>query len=302
MSGIVGSSSSGILIRAIPNYLASLTIKFTHSTAVQVQNAKFRIYDRSNIDNGASGVTTRVCELRHPDIIQNNNGSGSIFWESLAGSSTIMSLCQSPGLSGVHATGTSTVSSSEHHMLALHSAGVDVVSRTVKINDSNGQVPDLVKSFECKRTDNVDAIIQHVLPHYYETTSVCKNIGMYLNDMDTLNFANWGRKLSLMDEIWCPNNKTKEAITKYNSKVEVVPHPCDISIYDKEYKKMDFGPHNGNFIFYFIGELNSRKNIKDLIRAFHTEFSPSEPVSLLLKVNKSGISTDQMMNILVSTS
>lgn len=114
MSGIVGSSSSGILIRAIPNYLASLTIKFTHSTAVQVQNAKFRIYDRSNIDNGASGVTTRVCELRHPDIIQNNNGSGSIFWESLAGSSTIMSLCQSPGLSGVHATGTSTVSSSEH--------------------------------------------------------------------------------------------------------------------------------------------------------------------------------------------
>lgn len=196
--------------------------------------------------------------------------------------------------------GTAWASTANNHMLALHSAGVDVVSRTVKINDSNGQVPDLVKSFECKRTDNVDAIIQHVLPHYYETTSVCKNIGMYLNDMDTLNFANWGRKLSLMDEIWCPNNKTKEAITKYNSKVEVVPHPCDISIYDKKYKKMDFGPHNGNFIFYFIGELNSRKNIKDLIRAFHTEFSPSEPVSLLLKVNKSGISTDQMMNILVS--
>jgi glycosyltransferase involved in cell wall biosynthesis len=195
--------------------------------------------------------------------------------------------------------GTAWASTANNHMLALHSAGVDVVSRTVKINDSNGQVPDLVKSFECKNTDNVDAIIQHVLPHYYETTSVCKNIGMYLNDMDTLNFANWGRKLSLMDEIWCPNNKTKDAITKYTSKVEVVPHPCDTSVYDKEYKKMDFRPHNGNFIFYFIGELNSRKNIKDLIRAFHTEFSPSEPVSLLLKVNKLGISTDQMMNILV---
>lgn len=196
--------------------------------------------------------------------------------------------------------GTAWASTANNHMLALHSAGVDVVSRTVKINNNNGYVPELVKSFECKTTNKVDAIIQQILPHYYESTSVCKNIGMYLNDTDTLNFPAWGLKLSLMDEIWCPNQKTRDAILKYNKKVKVVPHPCDISVYNKQYNGMDLGVHNGNFIFYFIGELNSRKNIKDLIRAFHTEFSTSEPVSLLLKVNKSGVDANQIMNILTN--
>jgi len=43
---------------------ATLTIKFTNDSPVKVQNAQLRIYDRNNsINNPASGVNTKVCEI-----------------------------------------------------------------------------------------------------------------------------------------------------------------------------------------------------------------------------------------------
>jgi len=50
----------------IPNYYAPLRIRFNHSEAVSVQNCKLRIFDRNDISNHASGVTTQVYEVRHP--------------------------------------------------------------------------------------------------------------------------------------------------------------------------------------------------------------------------------------------
>lgn len=111
MSGKVGSSTSGILLKAIPNYLATLKVEFTHSTAVQVQNAKFRSYDRVSIDNDASGVTVKAAELIHPDIVQNNNGSGQATWSTINGSGSILTLCNSPGVSGLWAGGGGSSSS-----------------------------------------------------------------------------------------------------------------------------------------------------------------------------------------------
>lgn len=42
---------------------ATLTINFSHTSAVKVQNAQLRIFDRNNIDSPASGVITKVAEL-----------------------------------------------------------------------------------------------------------------------------------------------------------------------------------------------------------------------------------------------
>lgn len=50
----------------LPNYLCPLNIRFTSTTPVAVQNCKLRIFDRNNISNHASGVTTYVYEARHP--------------------------------------------------------------------------------------------------------------------------------------------------------------------------------------------------------------------------------------------
>ncbi len=102
-SGILGQAGSGIGLKAIPNYLATLKIAFTNDTAVKVQNAKAYIYDRTSINNDPSGVTCKVAELIHPDLTQTATGSGDDTWLTPHGSSVVVDLANSPGVSGFYA-------------------------------------------------------------------------------------------------------------------------------------------------------------------------------------------------------
>lgn len=102
-SGIIGQAGSGISLTCIPNYQATLNIRFTYDSAVRLQNSEARIYDRSNINNAASGVTTKVAELIHPDTTQTNTGSGDTTWLTPGGSGVTVSLAPSPGCSGLYA-------------------------------------------------------------------------------------------------------------------------------------------------------------------------------------------------------
>lgn len=103
-SGVLGQTGSGTNLLNIPNKDATLNVKFTHSTAVQVQNVVARIYDRVNINNGASGVTTKIAELIHPWPEQPGLGSGDSTWHSInAGVASSVYLANSPGENGNYA-------------------------------------------------------------------------------------------------------------------------------------------------------------------------------------------------------
>lgn len=103
-SGKYTTAHSGIGIDAIPNSKATLNIRFTHDSAVKAQNAQLRIYDRSNINNAASGVTTKIAEMAHPWDTESPHTAGSGVndgkWYSPAGSGTVFTLSPSPGLAG----------------------------------------------------------------------------------------------------------------------------------------------------------------------------------------------------------
>ena len=64
----------------IPNEKASLNIRFSNDSAVRTQNAKLRIFDRTNKNHPASGVITRVCEFLHPSSSYDIEGSGDTTW------------------------------------------------------------------------------------------------------------------------------------------------------------------------------------------------------------------------------
>jgi hypothetical protein len=114
-SGIVSSSTSGIPLTYIPNYLATLNIRFTNDTAVKTQNCKLYIYDRVSINNDPSGVLCQVAEVVHLSNVQGAGGSGSTVWTAARGSGVTFSMYPSPGLSGMYAgNGNSTVSASQH--------------------------------------------------------------------------------------------------------------------------------------------------------------------------------------------
>jgi len=124
------NGAAGVALTVIPNYLASLNIRFNHSTAVKTQNAKMYIYDRSSINNAPSGVTCKVAEIIHPDTVQNNNGSGDTSWITPAGSGVTVDFVASPGLSGHSPNGTSTQDANHDWYAAITASPDSIGSKT----------------------------------------------------------------------------------------------------------------------------------------------------------------------------
>jgi len=131
-SGTVNSAGSPVALTAIPNYLATLNIRFTHTSAVKTQNALVKIYDRTTVANAASGVTTYVAELIHPDTVQNDNGSGDSEWiNATSGTSSVaINLVASPGYSGERESGSETYSDQHDYYLAISASPDSIGSKT----------------------------------------------------------------------------------------------------------------------------------------------------------------------------
>lgn len=108
-SGIVGSNTDPTNLLAIPNYQATLNIRFTHGSVVATQNQQLRIYDRVSIAKAASGVSTKVAETAHPGPTQVQTGSGSATWVHFSGhpasAAQVMNFAPSPGISGLYNVG-----------------------------------------------------------------------------------------------------------------------------------------------------------------------------------------------------
>lgn len=128
-SGSINGGAS-IAVSGIPNYLATINPRFTHSTAIKTQNVKFRVYDRVSINNDPSGVLCKVAELIHPETSQAVPGSGANSWSTPTGSSNIMSLASSPGLSGLSPNGPSTTDMTHDWYLAISASPNSIGSKT----------------------------------------------------------------------------------------------------------------------------------------------------------------------------
>lgn len=121
------SDAGELNLQYIPNRLATLNIRFTNDTAVKTQNAKLRIFDRSNINNAASGVLTKVAEIVHPSNSQVAiSNSSDPNWSTPAGSAVIMDLWISPGESGQCPNGAETTDT-RHDWFTVISASPDSI-------------------------------------------------------------------------------------------------------------------------------------------------------------------------------
>ncbi len=135
-SGAVqGGTNLGLL--KIPNYQSTLILQFSHTSAVRTQNAQLYIYDRTTVTNPASGVTTAVCPVIHPDTSQAVTGSGGSVWQFPAGSSYVnMSVLSngggySPGQSGYSPNGIATVDMTHSFYAAISASPNSVGSKTL---------------------------------------------------------------------------------------------------------------------------------------------------------------------------
>lgn len=120
-TGVSQNNATAINLRMMPNYYAPLKIRFNHSEAVRVQNCKLRIFDRNSIENNASGVTTEVYEVRHPNGSESasgllHRGTATHTWtefDGSAGSPADLVLTDCPGLSGMNTSAGEVVPQTE---------------------------------------------------------------------------------------------------------------------------------------------------------------------------------------------
>lgn len=185
-------------------------------------------------------------------------------------------------------------------ILAANSSDLDVVCRNIKLTDFNPPLNPVIFNLESKSLQDIDYCIQHVLPHHIVgTTKFKKNIAYFDGESSTLKYNNWIDSLKLVDEVWVPNNDLKSKLVTNDyfdiNKVKVIPHASDINkFYNNNLPRINFHNHNHKFKFYYIGEINDRKNIESIIRCFNSEFESYEPVSLVLKVKKFGINSQDL--------
>lgn len=124
------NGASAVHLRAIPNYLAPLNIRFEHGSAIKTQNSKWYVYDRTSINNDPSGVTCQCYEVIKQDVDTGNvNGSGGNDWTDVHGSAVILSLADSPGTSGESPNGASTTDTRHDWYLALSSSPDSIGSK-----------------------------------------------------------------------------------------------------------------------------------------------------------------------------
>lgn len=126
-SGLLNGSTL-LNLRAIPNNNATFEIRITGDVAIQLQNSRLYVTDRSSTTGLAAGVTIQVAELDHTGVANTNDGLGNTAWTSVngTGAGNFLSLGNSPGLSGA-ASGSST---SHSYYIAMSLSPNSVGSKT----------------------------------------------------------------------------------------------------------------------------------------------------------------------------
>jgi glycosyltransferase involved in cell wall biosynthesis len=185
------------------------------------------------------------------------------------------------------------------YILAMDSVGVEVVCKNVSLTQWNEDIPQRIKELENKNSEGCNICIQHLLPHHLVGTQLLdKNIALFVSESASVKMNAWFVQLQQMDEVWVPNTEMKNAFLEdklmASERIKVIPHTFDLSKYTKQYRNMHIPNSDYRFKFYYVGDVNDRKNLVSIIRCFYSEFDRSEPVSLILKVNKFGQSPESI--------
>lgn len=182
---------------------------------------------------------------------------------------------------------------------ALDSVGLDVVPRAINMGGPNRQVPQRVLDLEKKSQAGCDIVIQHVLPHMFEYDGrYQKNIIYFAAETNKINRV-WVQHLNLADEVWVINAQMERAALDSGVKkpIFVVPHAFDMVKYAQSYPvlpELESVLNKGDFVFLQLSEFVRRKGFVHLLKAFFAEFKPWEPVQLVIKTNKAGVSVDEL--------
>jgi hypothetical protein len=123
-----------ILLRSIPNYQATINIRFDQPTPVKVVNVKCSLYDGDTLGHPPAGWNARLAEIIHTSQVQGNTGTGDITWH-VASTGEVVSLVSNPGPSGTYANRFALSGQTRHDWyVALCVSPEQIGSKTAGLN------------------------------------------------------------------------------------------------------------------------------------------------------------------------
>ncbi len=129
VNGDVATAPSSMVINS-----GTMNARFTFDSAVQTQNAELRIFDRSTITNGATGVTTRMLQIVNGGSGVSSSGTAEApashgGWIAPSGSGVTVPLLSSAGTSGLSPLGTSTTDTRHDWYLCMSATPLSIGSK-----------------------------------------------------------------------------------------------------------------------------------------------------------------------------
>lgn len=174
-----------------------------------------------------------------------------------------------------------------NQILALESAGVDVVCRSIELGGGT-ETPEELKHLEDKDDQYSTHCVQHVFPeHMVGTGKFTKNIGFFTNNFVRMDHSSWVEKLSLMDEIWVPSQLVLDhhlLPNKLTARTKHIPLAVDLNVFNQKYNNISIPEANGKFKVYAMASSNDLNGLAWLVSTFHTEFDESDSAVLIIHI------------------
>ncbi len=134
---------------------------------------------------------------------------------------------------------------------------------------------------------NIDLVLNEVNHHFFYHQYNNPKIA-YTVWESTLYPQHFFEKLKEFDQVWVPSKWQAECSIKQGldpDKIKIVPEGVDINTFKPSKFKQTPDYKDGRFKFLLFGRWDYRKSIQEIIEAFLKEFSPDEPIDLIISVD-----------------
>lgn len=196
---------------------------------------------------------------------------------------------------------TGYMSAAYGHILAMNSAGIDVVARKVSLSGANAKLPDIIEEMTKKDANDITHVLHHYLPQMFAWKGGVKNLGLFHYETTNFKPSGWQYYCNLMDAVIVNSTQNMHCCqcSRVKSPVRLINQPVDIHKFKKELPKLNL-PISGKFVFYGVGDYSYRKNYRTLIRAYLNTFTKNDDVVLVLKTFVAGLNPQESVQHIVN--
>ena len=164
-----------------------------------------------------------------------------------------------------------------------------LVEQTLWTNQEKGERSEfpIYKDYPNDFKHNVNLVLEETNHHYFYQDYKGPKIGYNVWE-STEQPQGFFNKWKEFDQLWVPSKWQAECTIKQGAdpnKVKVVPEGVDIDTFYPEDPQTTLDYVDGRFKFIHFGRWDYRKSTKEIIEAFLNEFTPSEPVDLILSID-----------------